>query len=146
MYNALKFLHIFSIILWIGGMIFAHFFLRPSLALLEPNQRVLLMHATLKRFFGTVLVVSVLAWASGMSMMALSGGGSMPKDWMVMAALGTLMLGIFFHIRLVLFVKMSERVERNDLPGAGEHLNKIRQWVLVNLIIGVVITATALLL
>lgn len=146
MYSTLKFLHVFSIILWIGGMIFAHFFLRPSLATLEPAQRVLLMHATLKRFFGAVLAASIIAWASGMAMMTMASKGSMPTDWMVMAVLGTLMLGIFFHIRLVLFVKMSERVARNDLPGAGERLNQIRQWVFVNLGIGVLITATVLLM
>lgn len=146
MYNALKFLHVLSIILWIGGMIFAHFFLRPSLALLEPGQRVLLMHATLKRFFGAVLVASVIAWASGMAMMAMASKGAMPTGWLVMGALGTLMLGIFFHIRLVLFVRMSQRVAQDDLPGAGEQLNRIRRWVVTNLTIGIVITATALLL
>lgn len=146
MYSTLKFLHVLSIVVWIGGMIFAHFFLRPSLAILEPSQRVLLMHATLKRFFAAVLATSVIAWASGMAMMAMAGKGSMPTDWTVMAALGTLMLGIFFHIRLVLFVRMSERVEKSDLPGAGEYLAKIRQWVFVNLCIGLLIIATALLL
>lgn len=127
-------------------MIFAHFFLRPSLAMLDADQRVLLMHATLKRFFAAVLVTSVIAWASGMAMMAMNSHGSMPTDWLVMGALGTLMLGIFFHIRLVLFERMSQRVAKDDLAGAGEHLDQIRRWVLVNLCIGVLITATALLM
>lgn len=146
MYSVLKFLHVLSIILWIGGMIFAHFFLRPSLALLGPEQRVLLMHAVLKKFFLAVLVASIIAWTSGMAMMTMSIKGSMPTDWLVMGALGTLMLGIFFHIRLVLFERMSQRVAQDDLAGAGKHLHQIRQWVLVNLCIGVVITATALLM
>ena len=30
-------LHLLSLFVWIGGMVFAHFFLRPSLAVLEPR-------------------------------------------------------------------------------------------------------------
>ena len=30
-YATLKTLHVLSIIVWIGGMVFAHFFLRPPL-------------------------------------------------------------------------------------------------------------------
>ena len=39
----LKTLHVSSLIVWIGGMVFAHFFLRPSLAVLEPPQRLALV-------------------------------------------------------------------------------------------------------
>ena len=49
-YATLKTLHILAIIVWIGGMVFAHFFLRPSLSVLEPPQRLRLMHAVLGRF------------------------------------------------------------------------------------------------
>ena len=30
LYNALKLVHVLSIIVWVGGMVFAHFFLRPA--------------------------------------------------------------------------------------------------------------------
>jgi uncharacterized membrane protein len=38
-YATLKTLHVLSIIVWIGGMVFAHFFLRPAVAQLEPAVR-----------------------------------------------------------------------------------------------------------
>ena len=53
---ALKTLHVMSVILWIGGMAFAHFFLRPSLGVLEPPARLALMTAVLGRFFRAVVV------------------------------------------------------------------------------------------
>ncbi|MFN0186298.1 MAG: hypothetical protein ACKVQR_20985 [Aquabacterium sp.] len=48
-YAILKTLHVLSIIVWIGGMVFTHFFLRPAVAQLEPAVRLPLMHAVLGR-------------------------------------------------------------------------------------------------
>jgi uncharacterized membrane protein len=50
-YATLKTLHVLSIIVWIGGMVFVHFFLRPVVAELEPAVRLRLMHDVLGRFF-----------------------------------------------------------------------------------------------
>jgi hypothetical protein len=38
-YLTLKTLHVLAVGLWVGGMAFAHFFLRPALGTLEPPQR-----------------------------------------------------------------------------------------------------------
>ena len=46
----LKAAHVLAVVVWVGGMAFAHFFLRPSLVLLEPPSRVKLMHAVLFAF------------------------------------------------------------------------------------------------
>ena len=67
-YAVLKTLHLLSIVVWVGGMVFAHFFLRPALAQLEPPARLRLMHEVLGRFFRAVLVASLLALASGIWM------------------------------------------------------------------------------
>jgi uncharacterized membrane protein len=37
LYALLKTVHVSTIIRWLGGMIFAHFFLRPALATLAPR-------------------------------------------------------------------------------------------------------------
>jgi uncharacterized membrane protein len=39
-YATLKLLHVLAIVVWIGGMVFAHFFLRPAAMQLPPPQRV----------------------------------------------------------------------------------------------------------
>ena len=54
LYNALQFVHVLSIIVWVGGMVFAHFFLRPAAQALEPPLRVRLMHDVLQRFLGAL--------------------------------------------------------------------------------------------
>lgn len=142
MYAFLKTVHVFSIIVWIGGMIFAHFFLRPSLSVLEPKDRMNLMHQTLGRFFGVVLIAAITAWISGALMMkvALSGGAaSMAWDWSFMALLGSLMLLIFLHVRFALYQRMSRAVAAQDVALALSHLGQVRTWVSANLAIGVVI-------
>ena len=69
LYTALKTVHVLSILVWVGGMVFAHFFLRPAVADLEPPLRLRLMHGVLRRFFAVVTVLSLLALFSGSWMM-----------------------------------------------------------------------------
>ena len=68
-YATLKTLHVLSIIVWIGGMVFAHFFLRLAVAQFEPAVRLRLMHAVLGRFFQAVLAASLLTLATGVWML-----------------------------------------------------------------------------
>ena len=65
LYALLKTVHVFSIILWLNGMIFAHFFMRPALATLAPPERLQLAHAVPGRFFAAVLWVASLTLESG---------------------------------------------------------------------------------
>jgi uncharacterized membrane protein len=152
-YAVLKTVHLLAIVVWMGGMVFAHFFLRPALAQLEPPARLRLMHEVLGRFFQAVLVVSLLTLGSGVWMLGrvakqvVQAGGSfqMPVYWTVMAVLGTLMVAIFLHIRFALFKRLSCAVDAADWPAGGAALGQIRQWVAINLGLGVLIMAVTLL-
>ncbi len=153
LYDSLKALHVLSIVLWIGGMIFAHFFLRPAVAELEPPVRLKLMSDVLGRFFKAVLVTSLLTLISGIWMLGrvakqtVQSGGSfdMPISWTIMTALGIVMVAIFMHIRFALYTKLKRFVSASDWAPAGGSLAKIRQWVFTNLIIGILILLVVLL-
>jgi uncharacterized membrane protein len=153
LYATLKTVHILCIVLWVGGMLFAHFFLRPALAPLEPAVRVRLMHDVLQRFFNAVTVVSLLALFTGYWMMGnvaksvVQSGGSFssPLDWTVMAALGTVMVLIFGHIRFALFGRLKRAVAASDWSAGADALGKLRTWVGVNLALGLFIIAFSLL-
>jgi uncharacterized membrane protein len=153
LYNILKLLHVLSIIVWIGGMVYTLLFLRPSLGVLEPPQRVKLMHDVLGRFFKAVLVVSTVAVVSGVWMVGrvaretVQAGGtfSWPTSWIVMAALGLLMFAIFGHIRFALYKRLQRAVAAKDWPAGGTALEQIRVWVNVNLAIGVAIISIVFL-
>ena len=147
LYAALKAIHLLSIIVWIGGMVFVQFFLRPAVVSLEAPQRVRLMHEVLGRFFNAVLWAAGLTLATGLWMIgrvtkqAVQSGGNfkMPIEWMVMSVLGVVMVLIFAHIRFALYKRLSRAVTAAAWPAGGAALASIRTWVMVNLAIGVVI-------
>jgi uncharacterized membrane protein len=153
LYATLKTLHVLSIIVWIGGMVFAHFFLRPAVARLEPPVRLTLMHDVLGRFFQAVLAASLLALASGVWMLGrvakqvVQSGGNfqMPLAWTVMAVLGVAMVAIFMHIRFALYKRLGRAVAASDWAAGGAALAQIRTWVSVNLGIGVVVVVVTLM-
>ncbi|MBW8315894.1 MAG: hypothetical protein A3B67_04500 [Burkholderiales bacterium RIFCSPHIGHO2_02_FULL_66_10] len=153
-YAILKLLHILAIVVWIGGMVFAHFFLRPAALQLPPPQRVPLMHGTLQRFFAAVLVSIATVLVSGLWMIGrlaketVQAGlaFNMPLDWTIMATLGIVMMAIFGHIRFALFKRLSKAVAASDWPAGGAALASIRTWVGINLAIGVVIIVLTLLM
>lgn len=151
LYNALKLTHVLSIIVWIGGMVFAHFFLRPAVQMLEPPQRVRLMHGVLQRFLGAVAIAIVIVLTSGLGMigvvsMGAGGAFSMPLDWTIMAMLGIVMMGIFAYIYFALLGRLEHAVAASDWKAGGQALASIRTWVGVNLFIGVVIVVMTLLM
>lgn len=153
LYAILKTVHVLSIIAWIGGMVFAHFFLRPAVAQLEPAVRLRLMHDVLGRFFQAVLAASLLTLATGVWMLGrvakqvVQSGGSfeMPLAWTLMAALGVAMVAIFLHIRFVLYKRFSRMVEAAEWATGGAVLVQIRNRVSINLGLGVLVLLVTLL-
>jgi uncharacterized membrane protein len=149
----LKTVHVLSIIVWIGGMVFAHFFLRPAVAQLEVPLRLRLMHDVLGRFFQAVLVASLLTVASGVWMLGrvakqvVQSGGNfeMPLAWTVMAVLGVVMVAIFMHIRFALFKRLGRAVAASEWAAGGAALAQIRRWVLINLGLGVLVLLVTLM-
>ena len=154
LYASLKLIHLLSIVVWVGGMVFAHLFLRPVTQALEPAVRVRLMHDVLERFFAAVLVAVGLMLASGVWMIGnfarqvVQSGGSfaMPLGWTVMATLGLVMVAIFGHIRFALYKRLQRAVAAADWPTGGIALIGIRTWVGINLALGVLTVAVALLM
>lgn len=153
-YATLKLAHILAIIVWIGGMVFAHFFLRPALMGLVVPERVRVMHEVLRRFFNAVSVAVLVSLVTGLWMIgrvakqAVQSGGSfaMPLSWTLMAGLGILMMLIFAHIRFALFKRLSRAVQATDWAVGATALASIRTWVAVNLGLGVLIVVLVTLM
>ena len=152
-YATLKTIHVFSIVLWIGGMAFAHFFLRPAVAQLEASVRLRLMHDVLGRFFQAVLVASLLTLVSGVWMLGrvakqvVQSGGSfeMPLAWTVMAVFGIVMVAIFMHIRFVLFKRLGQAVAASEWSAGAAVMAQIRRWVSINLGTGFLVLVVSLM-
>ncbi len=149
----LKALHVLAVVVWVGGMAFAHFCLRPSLALLEPPTRVKFMHAVLGRFFTAVLWSAGVVLVTGLWMVGRSArqvvqnGGQFiwPLDWVVMTVVGVVMIAIFGYIRWVLFKRLNLAIQASDVPAAAAAIAAIRPWVAVNLGLGTALIALVLI-
>ena len=137
----LLFVHLLSIVVWVGGMAFAHFCLRPALPLLAPPERLRLMHAVLTRFLNWVLAAALLTLASGLGIMFLAAraGAAMPWNWHAMAAIGLVMVGIFAVVRLGPYARLARAVAAADWPAGAAALASVRKGVAVNLALGVLV-------
>ena len=138
--------HLSGVIVWVGGMFFAHLALRPAAAeVLQPPERLRLMAAALGRFFAWVEGAVVLILASGLAMMHILGGtGSMfavPVYVHLMFALGLVMMAIFGHIRFAGYKRLAAAVAAADWPAGARALAGIRLLVTVNLVLGLLVVA-----
>jgi uncharacterized membrane protein len=61
-----------------------------------------------------------------------------------MSLVGVLMIAIFGHIRFVLYKRLDRAVQAGDVPAGGAALASIRQWVGVNLALGLALVAGVL--
>lgn len=139
-------LHILAVSVWLGGMFFALCCLRPAATqLLEPPQRLALLHAALGRFFRYVAVAIVVILASGLFMMAHIGFADAPRGWHWMMAGGIVMMLIFGHIYGAGYRRLDRAVAAANWSAAGLAMNGIRRLVLINLILGVLTVASATL-
>jgi uncharacterized membrane protein len=143
-HQALLFLHLAGAMVWVGGMFFAYFCLRPAAAqLLQPPERLPLWVATFERFFQLTAVAVVLILLSGLTMLAQAGFSAAPRGWHIMMTLGIIMAGIFGYVYAGLFPKLRGHCAAAAWPAAGAVLNTIRQWVAVNLVLSAGVIAAA---
>lgn len=142
----LIFLHLCGVAVWVGGMFFALCCLRPAaMQLLEPPQRLPLLHAALGRFFRWVTLSIVLVLVSGLAMMAHIGFADAPKGWHLMMGSGIVMMLIFGHIYGAGYRRLGRAVAAADWAAAGAAMNGIRRLVGINLGLGFLTIAFATL-
>lgn len=139
-------IHLLGVIVWVGGMFFAHVCLRPVAAeQLPPPQRLPLLSAVLGRFFNAVTIAVICILATGLWRFAEVGGSSVPWRWHVMAGIGSAMILIYGLILLRWYPRLKAAVAAQDWPAGGAAMNVIRPLVLVNLVLGMVTVVIAVL-
>ena len=138
------FLHILSVVVWVGGMFLAYMAVRPAAGeVLEPPQRLKLWNGIFGRFFPYVWAAVTLILVSGFYMMGMMG--RVPLYVIVMAVIGLAMTAKFLYIYFVPFAQLKRAVAAQDWPAGGAALNSIRKLVGINLILGLINVAVAVL-
>jgi uncharacterized membrane protein len=142
-----RFLHVIGVVVWVGGMFFAYMTLRPATAvLLEPPQRLPLWQATLSRFFTWVwIAVGLIVVSSAWMLVALGGMRSVGVYVHIMLAIGVVMMLIFAHVFFAPYRRLTRAVQAKDWPAGGAALAQIRKLVGLNLILGLLTVAVAIL-
>lgn len=137
-------LHLLGVITWLGGMFFAYFCLRPAaVQVLKPPERLQLWAATFARFLPAMAVAVLVILATGLAMLLAVGMSAAPVGWHIMFALGLVMAGVFAVVYLRLYPELVARCGASDWPNAGQTLNRIRQLVAANLLLGALVVAAA---
>ena len=140
LHGLLKAIHVLSAVIWVGGMFFAYLVLRPALAVLEPPQRIALHTQVFQRFFKIVWHVMPLIILSGLAIIFGTFGGMAGVRWNVhaMLLLGLVMAGVF--LALYFGPYRTFRAQPGPVP-----LDAIRKLIDVNLVLGLLTTAIAVL-
>ncbi len=145
MYDIAKLLHLISAIVWMGGMTFMLYALRPALlAQLDAQQRARLMEQVWQRFFAMVAVAVVVLFATGTHLYtatfraakAAGAAGGVPLGWNLMLVIGMLMILVFGHIYFAGFRKFRRAVAAAEWPVAGKAAGLIHKLVVVNFVLG----------
>ena len=136
-------LHILSAVVWVGGMFAAYVCLRPAAGALESPQRLTLWRNFFAKFFPWVWVAVLLLLGSGYWMMFSSFGGfaHAPLYINLMQTLGLLMVALFVGLFHGPWLKFKRAVDAKDYATAAVQLNRIRQIIMINMPLGLLVVA-----
>jgi uncharacterized membrane protein len=137
--------HLVAAMVWMGGMTFMLFALRPAImAQMEPPQRLALMGAVWQRFFAVVAGAIVVLFTTGTSMYTAlfratrlaTGQGGVPLGWNLMLIFGVAMMLVFGHIYFAGFRKFKRAVAAAAWPVAAQAAAQIHRLVVINFVLG----------
>jgi len=133
--------HVLGAVIWVGGMFAAYVCLRPATGSLEGPQRLQLWRGFFAKFFPWVWVSVILLLGSGYWMMLTTFGGfkGAPLYINLMQALGLIMVALFLWLFHGPWLKFKRAVDAKDWGAAGPLLNRIRQIILINLPLGLIV-------
>ena len=139
-------LHLLGVVVWVGGMFFAYMALRPVAAtMLEPPQRLGLWAGVFGKFFPWVWLSVAMILGSGLYMWMALGGASAPLYVLAMMVMGIVMMLIFAHVFFAPYKKLKRAVAEHTWPAGGAALGQIRLLIGINLSIGLLTIAVAIL-
>ncbi|MDM8547269.1 CopD family protein [Candidatus Venteria ishoeyi] len=140
-------LHLVSVVVWVGGMIFAHQILRPvAVELLEPPLRLTLWINIFRKFFFLVWLAVIFILITGLWMMFAQHGGFQAKISIhIMFTLGLVMTLIYLYVFFSPYQKLKAAVTAKDWPTGAQALAKIRMAVGWNTILGLLTISVAAL-
>lgn len=138
-------LHVLGAVLWVGGMAFAILALRPALAALAPEQRLLVHQGALSRFFRLVWHAMPIVLLTGWLLLFGWYGGFRGAGWHIhlMHLTALLMAAVFVSLFTGPWKEFRAAMAAGDGAKAAGAVDRIRQHVTMNLALGLITVAAA---
>ena len=140
----MKFLHIAASIVWLGGIVFMLYCLRPAANSLQPPQRLPLIARVLKNFFWLVWAGIAILLLTGLVMLLGVGMKNAPIGWHLMLGIGIIMFALFGHLYFGPFRRLKNAVAAQDWVEGGRRVGQIATLAAVNLALGAMAIATVI--
>ena len=141
-----RWIHLLGVVVWIGGMFFAHMALRPAALALPPPQRLALLAATLTNFLRWVALAIACILLSGIALIVLLGGiRAVGPGIHAMTGLGLLMTLVYAWVVAVPFPRLRNAVAAGEWERAGAAMAQVRKLVAANLVLGLATITVAVL-
>ena len=131
-------LHLLAVVIWVGGMFFAHLILRPATRALPSMRRLPLWGRVLGSFFSWVWIAALGILISGHGLLFVNATSLVPtqRSLLVMMVLGDLMFLFFLYAWFGPYRALKAALALDDWSTARLHQGRIRRIVLINLILG----------
>ena len=139
-------LHALAAVVWVGGMAFAYWFVRPVAGqMLEAPARLALWSGVFARFFPVVWISIAVLLATGYYMVLgpLGGFATVGLHIHAMHGLALLMTAVFLHLFFAPWRRFRRAVIRMENDQAAADLSRIRWLVATNLTLGIIVVLIA---
>ena len=138
-------LHVLAAVIWVGGMFFAFFCLRPALSVVDPQLRLRVFSSTMSRFFRWVFVSIAVILVTGVWMVFghFHGLRRVGHDVHLMMLIGVVMMLLAAHVYFAPYKRLKRLIAHSNWSEAGHQLNQIRWFVALNLGLGLCAVAVA---
>jgi len=138
-------LHAIAAVIWVGGMFFAYACLRPTIAILDPQLRLRIWSGALSRFFRWVFPAIVVILVTGLWMVFghFHGITRVGTDVHLMITFGVVMMLLALHAYFAPYKRLKRNIAHSNWTEAVRQVGQIRWIVLINLALGLAVTAIA---
>jgi uncharacterized membrane protein len=137
-------LHQIAVIIWIGGMFFAHVALRPTIKRsLEPPERIQVALGVFRRFFPWVWACIAVLWISGVWAAIVKFPSGVPLSVHLMMGMALIMTLVFVFLVVFPYRKMKVAVDYENWRWASAKFAAMRKLMAFNLLLGMLTAVIA---
>lgn len=131
-------IHILAAVVWVGGLFFIYFVLRPAVLDMDLAGRLLVWRKCLDNFFPWLWGAIAALLGSGYGLIIAFpdevGGIHVP----IMQGLGWIMILIFGHTYFSPYLRLRQALDRGDTNGAARQIEKFRLTLIASLSLGLI--------